>query len=76
MCAVVAMVLAQATAGRPWAVGMSVGLAVLALWMVLSAFLFLGAVGLGILSRRRAVESPFAGEAPPPQVLRPIDPEG
>lgn len=77
VCAVGALVLSMAVAGRPWAVGASMGLLALALWAAASAILFGLTMLLGLVSGRDDdTASPFAGDEPPPQVLRPYDPDG
>ena len=76
--AVFFLVVALAVDGKPWAVGVSVALSSLVVIAVIHAFMFFLIWPLTEHRRRvarvRQPDSPFATDAPPPQIIPPNEP--
>ena len=74
---VLALILAQAVRGSAWAVGICWTLAALAVNFLLFLGVFLVAWGVlraSLMWRVKKTASPFATDAPPPQLMAPPDP--
>lgn len=77
VCGLLAFVLSQAVAGRPWGIAISVAIGALFFTAVIYAMVFLASWGiafLGLRARKRRAMSPFATHTAPPQILPPQDP--
>jgi asparagine N-glycosylation enzyme membrane subunit Stt3 len=76
-CSVLFLVMARAYEGKQWAIAVSVAIGSLVVVAIVQGLVFL----LGLLSAvvansfraRPRPQSPFAGAAPPPQIIPPVE---
>lgn len=80
VCAAFFFFLTFAVRGEAWAMGVTIGVGSLSIVFMVHALFFMAVWVMtevvGQAEQTRRIESPFATEKPPPQIVTPSEPEG